>query len=180
MSPSKWRATISKGQLQQQRDWLGDLLGLCLITGIWAIMPFLGFLGAATLSSKIVWLCIALSLPSYAIYCLSKENDLTPVETSLSSKDNRKLVVAAFRTLGWDVHTNTKYIVTAGANNKWWRGAGQTATAILADNRVYLNIIHGGTVKGRMPFYFGSNRRKLKRAIATIQQINSLPVAWLR
>ena len=157
----------------RRRDWVGDVLGLVMVTGLWATLPSMAIQKDAV-GSKIGWLCIAVSLPAYAIYCLQQENVLTLIETKLSSRENRKLIVSAFGELGWDVHTNTKYVITAGANNKkWWRGAGQTATALLNDQAVYLNIIHGGTSKGRLPFYFGSNQRKLNRLVATMRTLQS-------
>ena len=182
MHREAWLACIRKGKLSRKRDWLADMQGLLIVAGLWPAFTHLLFEKNGWLDSSLIWLCLAVSLPAYAIYCLSRENDLTAVTTNSDLRGNRKLVVAAFRALGWQVHTNTKYVVTAGANNeRWWRGAGQTATAILADNQVYLHVTHGGNARrGRLPFYFGSNRRKLKRAIATIQKINSLPVAWLR
>ncbi|WP_141106390.1 hypothetical protein [Hymenobacter gelipurpurascens] len=118
---------------------------------------------------------VIISLLGYGVYFLSKENDLIPVATNLDIHDNRKLVITAFRTLGWDVLMNTKYVVTAGPNNKkWWRGAGQTVTALIAVDVVYLNVIHGGSRRGRSAFYYGSNQRKLKRALAAIKSAQQL------
>ena len=176
MQRGEWQAAIVKGRLQQKRDWLGDLLGLWIVTGIWATIPFSAFLSSNTLFHKAAWLCIALSLPGYAIYCLIGEKNLTPIATNLSATENRKLVVFAFKALNWRINTNNKLAVIGGANNKWWRGAGQTATVLIADGKVLLNIIHGGTSTGRLPFYFGSNRRKLKRLIATIESAKTLLV----
>jgi len=172
MRKQQWVASIEKGRLLRKRDLVGDLLGLYLVSGFWVALVFPTLQKDVVVGSKIGWLCVAVSLPAYAIYCLQQEDALTLVETKLNLRENRNLIVSAFHELGWDVRTNTKYVVTAGANNKWWT-IGQTATALLDDQAVYLNVIHGGTSKGRLPFYFGSNQRKLNRLIATIQALQS-------
>lgn len=169
MNKVEWASAIDKGRLLRKRDWFGDALGLVHVAGLWVIMSFLLFWDADMLGRKLAWLGFASTLPLYAIHCLRRENDLTLVVTDLPAAENRKLVLFAFKTLGWEIHSNTKDFIISGANNKWWSNHGQTATALIADDKVYLNVIHGGTSRGRLPFYFGSNRRKLQRAIAAIK-----------
>jgi hypothetical protein len=167
------RAAVEKGRLLRKRDWLGDAAGLIQVTAL-SMVCCLGVAASfqeSTRSANLIpLLCLlAAGMPLYAIYCLSQENNLTMVETNLTASENHQLVIFALSALDWDVRTNSRSEVTAGARNKWWRGAGQTATTLIVDDKIYLNVSHGSTYKGRLPFYFGSNRRKLNRLIATIE-----------
>ncbi|TGE18662.1 hypothetical protein [Hymenobacter elongatus] len=180
MKKEVWAQSIRGNRLLRKRDWFGDVLGVCQVTSLHLVFCILfaaQFQEDGRSSNGIPMLCLALvSVPLCAIYCLSRENDLTLVGTGLSAVENRNLVLFAFKTLGWEVRSNTPFAVIAGANNKWWSNHGQTATALITDNKVYLNLIHGGTSKGRLPFYFGSNQRKLNRAIAAIESGKTLLV----
>ena len=83
-------------------------------------------------------------------------------------------MISAFRELGWSIRTNTINVITAEVSGKWY-GARQTAYALIDHDKVYLNIIHYGTVKGRLPFNFGLNQRKLDQVIAAFRGLQIQP-----
>ncbi|WP_162910487.1 hypothetical protein [Hymenobacter oligotrophus] len=166
--------SIKTGVLVHKRDWAGDLVGLIQVSGLWIISSFLLFQQGGMGTKWPLYFLVACSMPAYAVYCLRHENDLTVIKSGLGATENQRLVELAIQKLGWQIISNTRYCITAGANNKWWRGAGQTLTVLLDQDNIYLNVVHGGTVKARLPFYFGSNQRKLKRLIATINMMQLL------
>ncbi|TGE23853.1 hypothetical protein E5K00_01155 [Hymenobacter aquaticus] len=176
MRKDEWAAAIATGRLRHKRDWPGNVVGLLTVSVGWIAWLFLLFQRNGEIGNRLGLFCLAAgSLPLYAVYCLRQENRLTPIESKAGADANRKLVVAAFQALGWTTYVDTATVVTAGATNKSWIGAGQTATALLDQNMIYLNVIHGSAQKGRLPFYFGSNQRKLKQLLTTIQTLQVSP-----
>ncbi|WP_227608036.1 hypothetical protein [Hymenobacter translucens] len=107
----------------------------------------------------------------YAVYCLVHERDLATVDTDLSAAENRQLIVFTFQKLGWGITQNTQYVVRADVPHKWYGFVGQTATALIQEKAVHLNILHHSASKGRSPFSYGFNGKKLTQLIRTISEI---------
>ncbi|WP_460575256.1 hypothetical protein [Hymenobacter coalescens] len=158
--------------LVRKRDWVADISGLVMVSAGWATWTFLLFQPTSLTNKGILWVLVALSVPLYAGYCLRHENDLTVLQTGLAAAENREIAESVMQKLGWEIFSHSPYTIVAGASNNPWWGAGQTATVLVADDRMYANVVHGATIKGRLPFYFGSNQRKLKRLVASMQALS--------
>jgi hypothetical protein len=163
--------SIRQGKLIVPREWFADSIGIGLLTALLGASVMLLTNKESDFSRRAIPLTLALgALVFYGISCLRRERDLTSLPTNLKASDNRRVVVDAFQSLGWYISRNTQQAVIAAIPRKWYGFAGQTATVLLQDNIIYLNVLHHSTAKGRSPFSYGYNAGKLNLLIATINQ----------
>ena len=161
--------SIREGKLIIPRDKLGDIVGLLQFLSLWAICAFTLRNPSSDWNTRVIPAFIATGmLFFYAIYCLSRERDLTKVTTNLSASANRKLLVSACEKLGWRIIQNENNLVRAALPRKWYGFVGQTATAFMQDEIIFLNVIHEAAARGRSPFAYGINDKKLHILINTI------------
>ncbi len=174
MSREQVSKSIVNKRLSIPRDWFGDSFGplsLLIFCGISAVTVFIP---ASDFSQKFaLWLFIAFGiLFFYSVYCLARERDLALVTTALSTGENRQLVVSIFQKLGWNIMQNNQRVVRATTDSLM----SQTATILIQENAIYLNVLHLGASRGRLPFSFGSNARKLRLLIKAIENEQLLGV----
>lgn len=72
------------------------------------------------------------------------------------------MIVKTFQELSWEVDVNADYIVTAHIKNPYGF-IGQYITALIENSSIYLNVKQRGTFKGRIPFFFGYNQKRLNQ-----------------
>lgn len=140
LSRAEATASIRRRRLMVKRDWLGDFVGL----QHWFVLCVVGTMLAYDNAYDIRRASVPILLVSgpfllYGLYCLRHERDLTKVETGLNAAANRSLMKLSFDKLGWPVVQNTQQLVVANIPHKWYGFVGQTATALIQDDFVYLN-----------------------------------------
>jgi len=162
--------SIQSGKLQRRRNWFEDIMGL---------YPFLFFWGVSIIllvapdsdrnPLKVLFFYVSGVGFCWGIYSLTQENYLTKVETDLEATLNYQMVVKTFQDLSWEVDLNADYMVTAHIKNPYGF-IGQYITALIENNNIYLNVKQKGTFKGRIPFFFGYNQKRLNQVGDKIMQ----------
>lgn len=172
MTKQEVNAAIRQGKLSTTADWYGGFLVVFYCVCLSAASSILIFYETTALSYRVgLILFPALGVLSfYALYSLLKERELTFIETSLNTAENRKLALTAFQFLGWDIVLDSSHVVIASI------GAGRVGipvhgTALLTDGAIRLNLMNGGAnIRGRVPFSFGKNDQKLRLLINEINK----------
>ena len=172
MSEAAIAQSIQESKLIIPRDKLGDFVGLLQLLGLWAICALTLHNSNSDWSIRVIPAFVVTGLLFiYGIYCLSKERDLTRLKTNLTAAENRKLLVSAYRILGWHIVQNEKSLVRASLPRKWYGFVSQNATALIQDEVISLNVIHEAAARGRSPFAYGMNDKKLSALISTINNL---------
>ena len=161
---------ISRGQLPTSTEWYEGLMSIvpiCLVTlGISALV----FLTAENTQSRNHTLLPLLGSVFFAYYMLPNwvsERRLTIVETNKSISQNHQLLLATLSEQGWRIGPANKFSVIAFRGGKWI-GISVQVTALIKDRLIYLNLMNNTTIRGRFPFSFGKNARKMRQLITAI------------
>ena len=172
MTKQEVNAAIRQGKLSTTTDWYGGFLVVFYCVCLSAASSILIFYETTALSYRVGLILFPASgvLSFYALYSLLKERKLTFIETSLNAAENRKLALAAFQSLGWNIAQNSSHVILANIGARWV-GIPVHATALLINGAIHLNLMNGGgNVKGRAPFSFGKNDQKLRLLISEINK----------
>lgn len=160
-------------QFQPKSDWWENTAGF-------VIFPFIPWLATATEfydnrgnSTLANWLFIlATGLLVYGVYCVWTENRFVSIYTQLNRKENLKMVETTLRELKWKIRHKTAEsfladIPVLGANV-------QEAIIKVEEGRVLINVKHlGVSSKGRLPFFFGLNKKRTRQFCRKISSYNT-------
>ena len=172
MSREQVAESLRQHRLAIPRDWSGDAFGLISLLIPFVFSAIIAF-APTTQFDQPVGVCFFLifgGLFIYALYCLSREQNLTALETGLSADENRQLIATSFKELGWRISQNNKHVVRAVTDSL----VSQTATVLIMANAVFINVLHTGASRGRFPFSFGRNSKKSQQLSDSINKLLSI------
>ncbi|SFF93627.1 hypothetical protein SAMN05421739_101435 [Pontibacter chinhatensis] len=108
----------------------------------------------------------------YAVYSLWTENEFFTINTQQGEKDNLKLVEKSLQELGWSFTCTSKNVVHADIRR--WGAIVQSVVFVVDYKKVYINVKHKGTGTGRLPFFFGLNKKRKKQFLDKISSYSKV------
>ncbi|MDJ1497208.1 hypothetical protein QNI19_29995 [Cytophagaceae bacterium DM2B3-1] len=98
-----------------------------------------------------------------------REDRLMSIETGLDSEQNRQLIRQCIHKLGWKLTHENTYVLVA-CTSVWSRLLEQQIVVLLEDQYIHVNVKHIGTSRGRFPYLFGLNQRRINQLMKNIGQ----------
>jgi len=159
-------------KLQPKSDWWENTAGLSIFFFSWLVAATEMNRDNANSPLAIFLFILASGVLYYAVYSLWTENQFFTINTQQGEKNNLKLVEKSLRELGWSFTCTSNNVVHADIRR--WGTIVQSVVIVVEYKKVHINVKHEGTGTGRLPFFFGLNKKRKKQFLNKISPSNKV------